>query len=103
MPDRQVKIGPNTVGSLPCEVSLNKILTEHPTFVRKVMSRYNQYKNGIKEIEAMRDSKLYETVLKMWKERNDNVINSWQNVPKDIHSHLLCCVTAQFRIAIKAS
>ena len=86
---------------MDCENSLNKILVDlnDSKVTRPIMSRYHRFKSGLKQIvDSNIETKLKSRLIDLWKK---DQIESASNisVPKDAKTHLLCCMTAYYRIA----
>ena len=99
----QSKINKGTIGSLKCEVNLNKILIElnDARVTTLTMSRYYKYKSGIEALTGV-DPAYWLTFMLLWKKDS---LQKWEmhkdRVPKDVFSHLCTCMAAQHKIALK--
>jgi hypothetical protein len=92
------------IGSMECEISLNSILTKlNDAYInKKVMSLYNSYKEGFKELESIRGCKIFEMMITMFRNHHFNNVEN-MNLPYDLKTHLKCCMIAHYRNMIKSS
>jgi hypothetical protein len=100
---RQVKIVEGTIGSLPCEVSLNTILINcnDSRIIAYCTRRYHSFKFGLKELEALAGSPLYERMVMLWRKDNLKTIEeNKDNIPLAAYTHLKCCIAAKYREAM---
>lgn len=101
MSQRISKIGIGTIGSLSCECSLNEILISlnDAKITNKTLRRYDYFKQGLKKLKPLAvDRKFYYLMLDLWKQEN---FQAWKssNVPRNVYTHLCCCMMAQYRLA----
>jgi hypothetical protein len=102
MPKGIHKISKGTIGSLPCEVSLNKILIEagDAHITRQVMSIYHHFCLAMKEFQRCDlNWKIKTTVMGMYRERTLEKVDR-RNFSKVVDSHLRCCIAAQYNMAL---
>jgi hypothetical protein len=97
------------IGSLPCEVSLDAILTKenNPKISSYVASKYNKFRHGLDGLRPLKfsDDGLYITMCRLLREdafRRIETSFTNQGWPKIIKTHLLCCLTARYRRVINA-
>lgn len=101
---KQVKIVEGTIGSLPCEVSLNTILINcnDPRIITYCTRRYHLFRNGLKELELLRESPFYKRMVLLWRNEILRTIEANKdNIPLAAYTHLKCCMAAKYREAIK--
>jgi hypothetical protein len=104
MSRRQSKIDVGTIGSRACEISLNKILIklDDAYLTRRVMSRYNRFRDQINKIKHYDDKDFRRFLLRLLRKHHfDQLEETREFFPKDAYTHLLCCMTAEYRTAIK--
>lgn len=104
MPLRENKIDVGTIGSMPCEVSLNQVLIKvaNAKVTNLATSRYQKFRYGIRELQPLikTNPSFYETMLLLWRKENFAQWETRRNdVPKDVYTHVRCCMAAQHRIA----
>lgn len=99
------KISGNTVGSMPCEISLNGILIreDNARITKIVMSRYMEYREGIKLlVQSNLDKVFLKKTLLLWKQDQIARVERQENkLPEDAYTHLRCCMVAQYRQVLK--
>ena len=101
--ERQLRILPGTIGSLPCEIALNAILIRHhdAKLTRFVLRRYSYYKDGLVKLQAIKDVAFYKRMLQLWWNSNIKVVDDHKSrLPLEAYTHLKCCMSAQHRKAI---
>jgi len=108
--DKVGNLQPNTIGKRRCEVILNQILIEedNPYLTRKVMSRYNRFRDGCKPIfnrlsraEHQRWKRVF---LDLWyKETIQDLVGVKHFYPERVFSFLRNCITAHYRTLIRGS
>jgi len=100
------KIIENTVGSMSCEIALNSILIreDNARITKIVMSRYMEYKEGIKLVMQSNLNKDFtKKMLLLWKQDQIARVEKRENkLPRDAYTHLQCCMVAQYRQALKS-
>lgn len=102
---RKVKITEDTIGSLPCEISLNSILikSNNAKLIEYCTKRYHLFKNGLKDLELLRESPRYKRMILLWKNEILNTIeNRKDSLPPEAYSHLKCCIAARYRKALRS-
>ena len=94
-----------TIGSKPCEVALNKILFDldatYPKLFNKINNILHKSKFAFKELLAIKDDGVFNSALKLLKERYDQSIKDVSRCkPTNIKTHALCCINAYYHITI---
>lgn len=103
----QSKITLGTIGSRPCEISLNKILVDinDAAITHKALSLYDAYKRGVKKLTVLfendKDKHYYRTFMTMWLHRFQDAAKK-KVIPEHVFTHLLCCLKAEYKTAIRA-
>lgn len=103
--DREHKLDVGTIGSAPCQITLNKILVElnDAKVTRTIMRRHNQIREGFKKLEALSgdfgffvsQARLYyQNHLAKFEKQKDNM-------PTEAYTYALCCYRVLYRKAIK--
>jgi len=96
-----------TIGSKPCELSLNKILGEHhdPKLTNKVMGRLMSTKEGIKKLQKYvlpYDAAFFVHMLNIFREATYALLEQQRySIPNEVYTHLRCCLAAYFSEAFK--
>ena len=101
---RQSKLVEGTVGNRPCERALNQILLSinDAYLTRRVMSRYYRFKKDLKKVQSYDDREFRRYLLLLIKKDHFGKLEQTQDLfPKDAYTHLLCCMTAEYRETIK--
>jgi hypothetical protein len=106
-----------TIGSKPCEISLNRILAElnDPRLTRNIMRCINRCKNGLKALKSMPDKHwraCFRNYLQEICRKNVEKITGVQvkgvKIPQSkgieaVASHTMCCLHAYFAEFINGS
>lgn len=105
MPERQHKIGVGTIGSAPCEISLNRILInqEDPNLTRKIMNRHNQIREGLKKLEDLKasDRGFFLSMASLfYRDQLRKFDEGRGDMPEKAYTHAMCCFRALYRRAI---
>lgn len=101
---KQSNLQPNTIGSRKCEVILNKILMDHDDayLTKRVMMRYNRFKDGCEQIEKLDILRWKKTFLIMWYRTTIAELIVDKNLfPEEVYNFLRNCITAHFRTIIR--
>ena len=107
MTDRVSKIGEGTIGSSPCEITLNKILMRlNDTKITKIiMGRHQDLKIGLDKLKVLATPKnrgfarrmmslLYNEIKASFELRKDDM-------SEDAFTYSLCCYKVLYRKALK--
>lgn len=101
--DSNIDVG--TIGSRPCEVSLNRILIEHKNnaqMIHSVTSTLLRFRRWLKQLEHIPDPAYRSTAMKTYLDMFVvGVIK--QNLPVFVESHTRCCLVTYYREAIGLS
>lgn len=95
---------PNTIGKRKCEIILNEILIELNSahLTRRVMSRYNKFRNGCTVLFEIRNKKWNRTFLTLWFQKNlKDLKNNTEYFPENIYSFLRNCIVAHYRTLVR--
>jgi hypothetical protein len=96
-----------TIGSMPCEISLNAILIEvaDPKVTNYVTHKYESLRYGLKKLKPLAvDHAFYSRMCDLWR---DHIVLQIAEKYKSgflsevVYRHLHCCVVAQHRTALK--
>jgi len=104
MPDRENKIDNGTIGSMPCEISLNNVLIElgNAKVTTTTLRRYEKFRLGLRKLEVLIDPhpEFFQTMMLLWRKEN---FEAWKQakVPKIVYTLTQCCMTAQYRITME--
>jgi hypothetical protein len=102
MPKRQHKISKGTIGSLRCEISLNKILIEagDAHLTGRVMSVYHRFCLVMKKIQKSNlENNLKRCFMGLYRDSVLEIVDRRQ-LPKVVDSHVRCCINAQYKMAL---
>ncbi len=97
-------ITPNTIGKRRCEVVLNEILIEQNDayLTKRVMSRYNRFRDGCFPLVRIKDQRWRKTFLIMWYKK------TLADLQKDrmlftcrAYSFLRNCIVAHYRTMVR--
>ena len=109
---REFNMGPATIGSRPCEISLNLILIEikDPYIAQKVMNIHQGFKGAAKTIRRLfknarpEDKKLAPALLKFLREKYErsaqNLTVKNELIPLIARTHLRCCIVSEYKYSI---
>lgn len=87
------------IGKKPCEISLQKILEKENNrkLTNKVMHIILTFKEGLKCLESMTNSKYFNAFTSLWLETYIEKVNNIPTENIDLKTHLRCCVSAYHR------
>ena len=94
----------NTVGSRRCEVILNEILIEENDayLTKRVMSRYNKFRDGCLALIHLKEHGWRKTFLTMWYHKNvEELDQNKRFFIERAYTFLRNCMTAYFRTLIR--
>lgn len=103
MTDRISKIDVGTIGSKPCEISLNRILIriDDAKITGIIMKRYHDLKIGLNKLKVLDRSFSRRMMLMFYHQIRDSFIKRSGDVPEDAFTYSLCCFKALYREALR--
>ncbi len=107
MTDRICKIDEGTIGSNPCEVTLNEILIRlnDVKITRIIMGRHQDLKIGLKKLVILATPKNRGFARRMMKLLYDDIKGTFMlrkdDMPKEAFTYALCCFTVVYRESLK--
>lgn len=104
MTERKHKISIGTLGSAPCQISLNKILIEleKPRITRIITCRYHGLREGLIKLESIKPVGFCISIMTLYYHQHvENFEQQRDKMTKDTYTHARCCYKMLLKKAIK--
>lgn len=104
MTDRISKIGEGTIGSKPCEITLNRILIRlnDTRITGIIMRRHQDLKTSLNKLKVLTDSGFARRMMKLvYDEIKESFELRKDDMPEDAFTYSLCCYKALYRETLR--